>query len=211
MKKITQLLAIAALAGSFYARAEVVNVESSESFNEMLGGGGPFVVKYYADWCGACRSIEAVYKGLSDAGDLQDAGVIFAKVNVDKVRNIEGQQPVPALPTFRYYLDGEQKKQVIGAARNFDESVRIILQAELGIEGAAPRKMEAPVVEPEPPKVVEKEPAPAAPKAPAAPAAPEVAGGIGDQIINIITSILKLIQDMINAIINAITGLFGGQ
>lgn len=212
MKKAIQLLALAVLVSSFAVQnvcAKMMDVQSAEELLGVIAEGGPVVVKFHANWCGACRGVKEAYDTLGQAGDL--GMVTFAQVDVDKVRDIPGHAPVTALPTFRYYQGGEQKKQVVGAARNFDESVRTILQNELGIEGVGPKMVEtekpaAPRPEGDmrkPVKAMKKEAAPAQDQA--------SAGGIMEQILGIVSSILKIIQDLINAIVSAIGGLFGGK
>lgn len=45
----------------------------------------------------------------------ENGDVVFAKVDVDEAEDVSHDQGVKAMPTFRFYKDGAQVAEVVGA------------------------------------------------------------------------------------------------
>ena len=45
----------------------------------------------------------------------ENAGVVFAKVDVDNAEDVSADQGIQAMPTFKFYKNGEQVAEVMGA------------------------------------------------------------------------------------------------
>ena len=69
------------------------------------------VVDYFASWCGPCQEIAPDYQALAkENNDIQ-----FFKVDVDQLEDVSARHEVSALPTFVFYLNGDEVGRVVGA------------------------------------------------------------------------------------------------
>jgi thioredoxin 1 len=86
---------------------------TDETFGtDVLGGPGPVIVEYWAQWCGPCRQVGPVL----DAIAAERAGqVTVVKVNVDENPQITQRYGILQVPTIELFRDGEAVKQVIGS------------------------------------------------------------------------------------------------
>jgi thioredoxin-like negative regulator of GroEL len=60
---------------------------------------------------GPCQFIAPKFNELSDA----ETTVTFAKVDVDDADDVASDQNVRSMPTFKFFKDGQQIAEVIGA------------------------------------------------------------------------------------------------
>ncbi|KAF9100669.1 hypothetical protein BGX27_000308 [Mortierella sp. AM989] len=64
---------------------------------------GPWLIEYYAPWCGHCQSLVPIYEALADA--LKDK-VNIAKIDCTKNEKICQSQRVPGYPTIKLHQHG---------------------------------------------------------------------------------------------------------
>lgn len=83
------------------------------TFDEAKNAKGITIVKFFAPWCAPCRVMEKVYKDAEKALATED--IRFCEMNRDdNPEYCEKIQDVRALPTIRYYKDGELVKETYG-------------------------------------------------------------------------------------------------
>lgn len=70
------------------------------------------LVDFYADWCGPCRILSPVLEKIAAENS---ATVSVCKVNVNKFRELAGQQGVNGIPDVRIFVDGKLKDKFVGA------------------------------------------------------------------------------------------------
>lgn len=71
----------------------------------------PFLVDFWAPWCGPCRSIAPIVDEL--AGEY--AGKVgFAKVNVDECPKVATEYGIRSIPTLLIFKDGKPATQIVG-------------------------------------------------------------------------------------------------
>lgn len=75
---------------------------TDETFNNILASNTSVVVKYYADWCGACKLFAPKYKRISE--EAENASVVFLDVNAEnnpEARKLAGVSNLPFLAAFK--------------------------------------------------------------------------------------------------------------
>jgi len=66
------------------------------------------MVKFFAPWCGACRSSEAEYNRLAE--NSEKLGIRVAEVDITKHSGLAGRFLINSLPTFYHVKDGEFRR-----------------------------------------------------------------------------------------------------
>jgi len=69
---------------------------------------GEWMVKFFAPWCGACRSSEAEYSRLAE--NSEKLGIRVAEVDITKHSGLAGRFLINSLPTFYHVKDGEFRR-----------------------------------------------------------------------------------------------------
>ena len=75
-----------------------------EEFKELLASGKPFVVDFWAPWCGYCRRISAPYDKI--AGQYADS-LVVAKINIDDAPLLAEQERIEVIPSLVLYRGGK--------------------------------------------------------------------------------------------------------
>jgi len=65
---------------------------------------GEWMIKFFAPWCGACRSAEAEYNRLAE--NSRKLGVRVAEVDITQQSGLAGRFLINSLPTFYHVKDG---------------------------------------------------------------------------------------------------------
>ena len=79
-----------------------VTLTTDADFQTLIADNDKVVVKYFADWCGACKLFNGKYKRL--AKDEKYGAVTFLDINAEtnpEARKLAGVKSLPFFATFR--------------------------------------------------------------------------------------------------------------
>ena len=94
----------------WFQHEEIVHVIGEEHWIDLLSSSKTIVVDFYADWCGPCKKIAPIFHELNK----EYPNIIFAKVNVDKCKNITEKCKIRAMPTFQVWKNGKKIDELLG-------------------------------------------------------------------------------------------------
>jgi len=101
-----------------YADSESVTELTSDTFDSVaLENKLPVVVKFYADWCGPCRTYKPIFEKVCAE---YEGKLVCAAYNTDQDNGIEnsisGRYGVTGIPATRFFHEGAEldKKRVSG-------------------------------------------------------------------------------------------------
>lgn len=92
----------------------VHTITSKEQLDKFMKSDKPVIIKFKADWCGACKAINAHYKELAiEFGN----NLIFVEIDIDDAAGsaISQEHKVQALPTFHVHTNSKKAGELIGA------------------------------------------------------------------------------------------------
>lgn len=87
------------------------SIQSNKEFNDLVLSGKPFVLDFYADWCGPCQSLLPTVEKL--ASEFKDE-VVIAKVNVDQQSDLAAKFKVRSIPALFFMKDNKIKDSQLG-------------------------------------------------------------------------------------------------
>ncbi|PSR87226.1 thioredoxin-like protein [Coniella lustricola] len=90
-----------------------VHVGSSSEWTSILQS-TIVVADFYADWCGPCKMIAPTFESLATK-HTKPKRIAFAKIDVDKLRDVASQYGVRAMPTFIIFKNGTPLETIQGA------------------------------------------------------------------------------------------------
>ena len=82
------------------------------NIKDVIASGKPFVVDFWAEWCGPCRTM---LPRLENVSNLYDGRVIVGKLNVDENPETCEQYGIMSIPTMLFFKNGELVNRHVGA------------------------------------------------------------------------------------------------
>ncbi len=84
------------------------------NINEIINGGKPVVVDFWAEWCGPCRMVGPIVEELAKE---YEGKVIIGKMNVDENVDTPNTFGIRNIPTILFFKDGKVVDKQIGATQ----------------------------------------------------------------------------------------------
>jgi DnaJ family protein C protein 10 len=106
----------------------LVEQYGQEFYDEVLASSSPWVVDFYAPWCGHCIQFAPVYEKLAK---YFEGRVKFAKVDCDRYPGVCQNSQIRAYPTIRFYIGSKngERQNPLGMhvqSQNYDAFIQII-------------------------------------------------------------------------------------
>lgn len=88
-----------------------------ESFNEIINGGQPVLVDFFATWCQPCKMMHPI---LEQVKATLGERIRIIKVDVDKHGTVANQYRIQSVPTLMLFRKGETLWRTSGVVPKAD-------------------------------------------------------------------------------------------
>lgn len=89
-----------------------MNIDSAK-YDELVASGKPFVIDFWAEWCGPCRMLTPIIEELATE---YEGKVAVCKCNVDENNDLAAKFAVRNIPLVVFCQGTELKDKLVGAA-----------------------------------------------------------------------------------------------
>lgn len=99
---------------------------TDSNYEELAAQGKPFVLDFWATWCGPCKKIAPDIEALAEE---YEGEVIVGKCDVDDNDDLTSRFGVRNIPTVLFIKNGEVVDKQVGAAPKsaFEEKIKALL------------------------------------------------------------------------------------
>ena len=99
---------------------------TKENYESLKAGNKPFVIDFWATWCGPCRLVAPI---ISELAEAYEGKVIVGKCDVEENEDLAAEFGIRNIPTILFFKNGEVVDKLIGAQpkAKLDEKIKALL------------------------------------------------------------------------------------
>lgn len=99
---------------------------TKETFESLKNGSQPFVIDFWATWCGPCRMISPI---ISELAKEYDGQITVGKCDVEENDDLAEVFGIRNIPTILFFKNGEVVDKLVGAVGKpkLDEKFKSLL------------------------------------------------------------------------------------
>ncbi|MDP3889538.1 MAG: thioredoxin family protein [bacterium] len=179
--------------------AQVIQIKSTQEYNDLIKKTEPMVIQFAANWCGVCQKTKQPFEQVAE--EIEFKHITFARVDIDALGQAGLQEDnITGVPTFVYRNNGVKKSESVGVKNmaGFKDELRGDIRKNLP-QAQTGQDMPSKNMQPDT-AVPTKESSVPLPIAPAV--------GFLPKIKNFFTLLIDKITELIKAIVDYVKGLF---
>lgn len=93
------------------ASANITTITQENFKLEVLQSAQPFLVDFWAEWCGPCKMLSPI---LDELAQEYDGRIRIGKVNIDEHQELAAQYGIRSIPTLLLFQQGQVAEQLVG-------------------------------------------------------------------------------------------------
>jgi len=91
----------------------IVEVQNDEQSKDIINNNEYVIVKFGADWCGPCKTLDPIFNNLSENSEISSK-VKFARINIDEITELAAEAEITSIPMLIIYKNGTKTAQKAG-------------------------------------------------------------------------------------------------
>lgn len=97
-----------------------------ENFDELVNGGKPVVIDFWATWCGPCKKVAPIIEELAEQYKDQ---VVVGKVDVEEQDDLAFKFGIRNIPTVLFIKNGQVVDKIVGATTKsaYEEKIQALI------------------------------------------------------------------------------------
>lgn len=106
MKYFTLLILLNTLSFEEVSQDENVFVLTDANFKDFVNSKKYVLVKFYAPWCGHCKTMAPAYAKLAKRVHGESEEVFIAKVDATEQKTVASEYSIQGFPTLKFFING---------------------------------------------------------------------------------------------------------
>lgn len=106
MKYFTLLILLNTLSFEEVSQDENVFVLTDANFKDFVNSKKYVLVKFYAPWCGHCKTMAPGYAKLAKRVHGESEEVFIAKLDATEQKTIASEYSIQGFPTLKFFING---------------------------------------------------------------------------------------------------------
>lgn len=100
------------------------SIQNKETFQELISGSQPIIIKFFADWCPDCTRMNMFIDEIIE----ENSEYKWYELNKDELPEIAERYDVMGIPSLLIFKDGEKTAHLHSANAKTPDQVREFLQ-----------------------------------------------------------------------------------